>query len=57
MDGAFAEELNSRHLAWRRVVTLGVACGIPVRQKNADPPHAADALSYSASQLVSHAAK
>jgi 6-phosphogluconate dehydrogenase len=28
VDSGFAAELNSRHMAWRRVVTLGVANGI-----------------------------
>lgn len=28
VDPTFAKELNERHLAWRRVVTLGVSCGI-----------------------------
>lgn len=28
VDPAFADELNSRHMAWRRIVTLGVASGI-----------------------------
>jgi 6-phosphogluconate dehydrogenase len=30
VDPGFARELNSRHMAWRRVVTLGIAHGISV---------------------------
>lgn len=26
--GSFAAELNARHMAWRRIVALGVACGV-----------------------------
>jgi 6-phosphogluconate dehydrogenase len=39
VDETFAEEINARHMAWRRIVTLGVASGI------ATPAHSA-ALSY-----------
>ena len=28
VDETFAEEINARHMAWRRVVTLGIASGI-----------------------------
>jgi len=29
VDPSFVSDLNSRHLAWRRIVTLAMACGIP----------------------------
>merc|ERR1711971_298341 len=30
VDAGFAADLNSRHMAWRRIVTLGIANGIAV---------------------------
>jgi 6-phosphogluconate dehydrogenase len=35
VDPNFAAELNSRHLAWRRIVTLGIANGISVPSTSA----------------------
>jgi 6-phosphogluconate dehydrogenase len=35
VDPGFAKELNSRHMAWRRVVTLGIAYGISVPSTSA----------------------
>jgi 6-phosphogluconate dehydrogenase len=35
VDPGFAEELNSRHMAWRRVVTLGISHGISVPSTSA----------------------
>jgi 6-phosphogluconate dehydrogenase len=39
VDPTFASELNARHMAWRRVVTLGIAHGIAT-------PALASSLSY-----------
>jgi 6-phosphogluconate dehydrogenase len=29
VDPSFVSDLNARHLSWRRIVTLAMACGIP----------------------------
>jgi len=39
VDAGFAADLNSRHMAWRRVVTLAIANGIAV-------PSTSSSLSY-----------
>lgn len=35
VDPGFAADLNSRHMSWRRVVTLGIANGIAVPSTSA----------------------